>query len=148
MLKDRNTERTENYPDLPQRSESEIVVFEETETPPTKSLAVLQVAGGKGAMVGESDATSKESVIAGGQECLVSSSDEGSEGLEKFLRDKLDSFSSEGLDRIVEVDPTVVLELLDENLINRGSTGSDVVAVDEEMPRSRLTFGVAREGNW
>ena len=70
-------------------------------------------------------------MIAGGRECLLSSSDEGSEGLEKFLRDKLDSFSGEGLDRIVEVDPTVVLELLDENLVDCGSTGSNVVAVDE-----------------
>ena len=41
--KDHNTEGTENYPDLPQRSEVEIVVIEETETSPTKSLAVLQV---------------------------------------------------------------------------------------------------------
>ena len=36
VLKDRNTEGTENYPDLTQRSESEIVVIEETETSPTK----------------------------------------------------------------------------------------------------------------
>ena len=41
VLKDRNTERTENYPDFPQGSESEIVVVEETETSPRKSLAVL-----------------------------------------------------------------------------------------------------------
>ena len=45
--KDHNTEGTENYPDIPQRSEIEIVVIEETETSPTKSLAVLQVTGGK-----------------------------------------------------------------------------------------------------
>ena len=92
-LKDSNIERTEKYPDLPQRSESEIVVIAETEASPTRSLAVLQVAGGKGAMVGETEDSSKESVIVGGQECLLSNSDEGSEGLEKFLRDKLDSFS-------------------------------------------------------
>ena len=68
--------------------------------------------------------------------CLLWSSDEGSEGLGKFLSDKLDSFSSEGLDRVVEVDPTVVFELLDENLVDQGSAGSNVVAVDKEMPRS------------
>ena len=34
--KDHNTEGTENYPDLPQNSEVEIVVIEETETSPTK----------------------------------------------------------------------------------------------------------------
>ena len=45
--KDHNTEGTENYPDLPQRSEVGIVVIEETETSPTKSLAVLQVTGGR-----------------------------------------------------------------------------------------------------
>ena len=136
-MKDSNTEGTENYPDLHQRRESEIVVIEETETSPSKTLAVLQVARGKGAMVGETEDTNKESVIVGGQECLLSSSDEGSEGLEKFLRDKLVSISGEGLDRIVEVDLTVVLELLDENLVDRGSTGSNVVTVDHEMPRSR-----------
>ena len=59
VLKDRNTEGTENYPDLPQRSESAIVVIEETETSPTKSLAVLQVAGVKGAMVEETEDTKK-----------------------------------------------------------------------------------------
>ena len=50
--KDHNTEGTENYPDLPQRSEVDIVVIEETETSPTKSLAV-QVTGGKETMVEE-----------------------------------------------------------------------------------------------
>ena len=121
--KDSNTEVVENYPDLPRRSESKIVVIEETETSSSKSLVVLQAAGGKGAMVGETVDTNRKSVIAGGQECLLSSSGEGSEGLEEFLPDKLESFSDEVLDRIVEVDPTVVLELLDEKLVDRGSTG-------------------------
>ena len=138
VLMDRKTEGTENYPDLPQSNESKIVVFEETETSPTKSLAVLQVAGGKGAMVEETEDTNKKSVIIGGQECLLSSSDEENEGLEKFLRDKLKSFSGEGLERIMEVDPAEVLELLDANLVGRGNTGSNVVAVDEEMPRGRM----------
>ena len=53
MAKDHNTEGTENYPDLPQRSEVEIVVIDETETSPTKSPAVLQVTGGKETMVEE-----------------------------------------------------------------------------------------------
>ena len=51
--KDHNTEGTENCPDLPHRSEVEIVVLEETETSPTKSLAVLQVTGGKKTMIEE-----------------------------------------------------------------------------------------------
>ena len=66
----------------------------------------------------------------------MSTSDEGSEGLGKFLRDKLDSFSGEGLQKIVEVDPAGVLELLDANLMDRGNTGSNVVAVEEEMHKS------------
>ena len=135
---DRNIEGTEKYLDLPQRSEVKIVVIEETETSPTKSLALLQVTGGKWTMVEETADTNKEYVNIGGQECLLSSSDEGSERLEKFLRDKFDSFSGEGLEKIVEVDPAGVLDLLHANLMDRGNTGSNVVAVDEEMPRSRV----------
>ena len=99
---------------------------------------MLQVAGGNGALVGETEDTSKESVIVGSQECLLSSSDEGNEGLGKFLYEKQDFFSGEGLERIVEVDPTVVLELLAENLVDCGSTGSNVVAVDDELLRNRV----------
>ena len=138
MRKDLNTEGTVNYPDLPQKSEVEIVVIEKTETSPTKSLAVLQVTGGKEAMVEERGDVNKECSIVGSQECLLSSSDEGSEGLEKFLRDKLESFGDEGIENIVEVDPAGVLELLDANLMDRGNTGSGVVTVDDEIPRSRV----------
>ena len=136
--KDHNTEETENYPCLPQRSEVEIVVIEKTKTSPTKSLAVLQVTGGKEMMVEERGNVNKECLIVGSQECLLSSSDEGSEGLEKFLHDKLESFSGEGIENFVEVDPAGVLELLDENLMDRGNTGSGVVTVDDKIPRSRV----------
>ena len=70
--KDHNTEGTENFPDLPQRSEVEIVVIEETETSPTKSLAVLQVTGGKETMVEERGSMDKECLVVSSQECLVS----------------------------------------------------------------------------
>ena len=70
------------------------------------------------------------------QECLLSSSDEGSEGLEKFLRDKLESFGGEGIENILEVDPTGVLDLLDVNLVDCGSPENGVVTVDDEIPRS------------
>ena len=78
-VRNSNTEGAENFPDIPQRNEAAIVVIAETETSPTQSLAVLQVAGGKGAMLEETEGTSKQSVIVGSQECLLSSSDEGSE---------------------------------------------------------------------
>ena len=136
--KDHNTEGTENYPDLTQRSEVEIVVIEETETSPTKSLAVLQASGGKETMVEERGDVNKECLTVGSQECLLSSGDEGSEGLEKFLRDKLESIGAEGIENIVEVDPAGVLELLDANLMDRGNTGSGVVTVDDENPRNRV----------
>ena len=84
LPKDLNTEGTENYPDLLQRSEVEIVVIEKTDTSPTKSLAVLQVTGSKAAMVEEHGDVNKKCLIVGSQECLLSSSDEGSEGLENF----------------------------------------------------------------
>ena len=61
--KDRDTEETENYSDLPQRSEVEIVVIEETETSPSKSLAGLQVTGGKKTMVEEGVNVNAESLV-------------------------------------------------------------------------------------
>ena len=136
--KDHNTEGTENFPDIPQRSEVEIVVIEETETSPTKSLAVLEVTGGKETMVEERGNVDKECLVVSSQECLLSSSDEVSEGLEKFLRNKLESFGGEGIENIVEVDPAGVLDLLDANLMDRGNPGSVVVTVDDEIPRSRV----------
>ena len=78
-LKGSNTEEIGNYPYLPQRSEWQTLIIEETETSPTKSLAVLQVTGTKGSLVRESEATNKERVIIGSQECLLSSTDEGIE---------------------------------------------------------------------
>ena len=112
--------------------------IEETETSPTISLAVLQVTGGKETMVEERGNVNKECLFVGSQECLLSSSDEGGEGLEKLLRDKLESFGGEGLENIVEVDPAGVLELLDANLMDHGNTGSGVVTLYDEIPRSRV----------
>ena len=136
--KDHNMEGAENYPDLPHRSEVEIVVIEETETSPAKSLAVLQVTGDRKAMVEESGNVNEESLVVGSQECLLSSSDEGSEGLEKFLRDKLESLGGDAIENIAEVDPAGVLELLDSNLVDRDNTGSGVVTADNEIPRSQV----------
>ena len=136
--KDHNTEGTENYPDLPQRSEVEIVVIEETETSPTKSLAVLQKTGGRETLSEERGNVDKEGLIVGTQECLLSSSDEGCEGLEKFLRDKLESLGVDGIENIAEIDPAGVLELLDSNLVDRDKTGSGVVTVDDEFPRGQV----------
>ena len=136
--KDHITEGTEIYPDLPQRSEVEIVVIEETETSPTKGLAVLQVTGGKKTLSEERGNVDKECLIFGSQECLLSSSDEGSEGLENFLRDKLESLGGDGIEKIAEVDPAGVLELLDSNMVDRDNTGSGVVTVDDEIPSGQV----------
>ena len=136
--KDCNTEESENYPDLPQRSEVEIVVIEETETSPSKSLAVLQVSGGKKTMSKEHGNVDRESCAVGSQECLLSSSDEGSEGLQKFLQDKLESLGGDGIENIAEVDPAGVLGLLDSNLVNRDNTGRGMVTGDNEFPRSQV----------
>ena len=136
--KDHNTEGTENYPDLPQRSGVEIVVIEETETSPTKSLAVLQVTSGEKTTSEERGNMNKESLGVGSQECLLSSSDEVSEGLEKVLRDKLESLGGDGIENIAEVDPAEVLELLDSNLVDRDNTGSGMVTVDDKFPRSQV----------
>ena len=114
------------------------MVVEETETSPTKSLAVLQVTTGKETMVEERGNVKKECIIVGSQACLLLSIDEGNEGLEKFLRDKLESSGGEGKENIVEFDPAGVLELLDANLMDHGNTGSGVVTVDDEIPRRRV----------
>ena len=136
--KDCNTEESENYPDLPRRSGVEIVMIEETGTSPSKSLAVLQVAGGKKTMSEERGNVDKEGFAVGSQECLLSSSDEGSEGLQKFLRDKLESLRGGEIENIVEVDPAGVLELLDSDLVNRDNTGRGMVTGDNEFPRSQV----------
>ena len=54
-----------------------------------------------------------ESVSGVSHQCLLSSSDEQSGALEHFLRDRLASLKEEGLQRIVEADPSGVLALLD-----------------------------------
>ena len=114
------------------------MVIEETETSPTKSLAVLQVTGGIKTMSEERGNVDKECLIVGSQDCLLSSSDEGSEGLEKFLRDKLESLGGDGIENIAEVDPAGMLELLDSNLVDRHNTRSGVVTVDDEFPRGQV----------
>ena len=138
MPKDHNAEESENYPDLPQRSEVEIVVIEETATSPSKSLAVLQVTGGKKTMAEEGVNVNAESLVVGIQDCLLSSSDEGSEGLEEFLRDKLESLGGDGIENVAEVDPAGVLELLDSSLVGRDNTGSGMVTGDDNFPRSQV----------
>ena len=138
MPKGHNTEETENYPDLPHRSEVEIVVLEETESSPSKILAVLQVTGGEKTISEERGNVNKDSLAVGSQECLLSSSDEGSEGLEKFLRDKLESLGGDGIENIAEVDPAEVLGLLVSNLVDRDNAGSGVVTADDKFPRSQV----------
>ena len=98
----------------------------------------MQVTGDKEMMVEERGNVDKECLVVGSQECLLSSSDEGSEGREKFLGDKLESFGGEGIENIVEVDPAGVLDLLEANLLDRGNPGCSVVTVDDEIPRSRV----------
>ena len=122
-------------------SESKIVVFKETETSPAKRLSLLQVTGVEESTVGESGNTNKERVVIDSQESLLSSCDEGSEGLEKLLRDKLDSLSGEGLERFVEVDPTVVLQLLHDS----SSPGKNVVPAAEEIPRRQVHYVLRSE---
>ena len=68
----------------------------------------------------------------------MSSKDEGSEGLEKFLRDKLESLGGDGIENIAEVDPAEMLELLDSNLVDRDNPGSGMLTVDNKFPRRQV----------
>ena len=99
---------------------------------------MLQVTGGDKTISEERGNVNKESLAVGSQECLLSSSDEGSEGLEKFLRDKLESLGGDGIENIAGVDPAEVLELLDPDLVDRDNTGSGVVTADDKFPRSQV----------
>ena len=101
-------------------------------------MAVLQVTCDKRRMVEERGNVNEESLVVGSQECLLSSSDERSERLEKFLRDKLESLGGDGIEKNAEVDPAGVLELLDSNLVDRDNTGSGVVTADNEFPRGQV----------
>ena len=51
----------------------------------------------------------------GSQECLLFSGDEESATLEKFLDEGFDDLSGEGLEKIVEVDPSLTLAFLAES---------------------------------
>ena len=75
-LKRCDTEGPENFPDLPQKSELEIVIIEETQTFLTERLAVLQAAGAKDSTVRDSEDTNAERVVMGSQDCLLSIADE------------------------------------------------------------------------
>ena len=61
---------------------------------------------------------------------MLSSSGDGSGALERFLHVKLDSLSRQGLERIVEADPSGLLALLDE-IGDRHAGGHETVLGDE-----------------
>ena len=125
-------------PELPRTIELEAVGIKKLETSPAKSLAVLQVAATRESNLREKEETNEERVIIASQELLLSSSEKGSKALEKSFHDKLDSLTGKGLERVVDVDPNVVHELLDESLLERGKAKSNVVPGDKEIPRSRV----------
>ena len=76
--------------------------------------------------------TNGASVVS--QECLLSSNDKGSGALGRLLPDKLDSLSGEGLERIVEVDQSGVLALLDESGADLHVGGNEAVLSDVGLP--------------
>ena len=136
VLSKSNAEIAADSPDLPRTRESEMVIVTEKKTSPTKKLTVLQVAVARKPTPREGEKTVVKNTILAYQECLLSSSDEESERLKKFLREKLDLLSGERLARIVEVDPSNVFERLDKSLVERGNSRIEVVRDDEEMPIS------------
>ena len=75
---------------------------------------------------------------AASQVCLLSSSDEGSGALEKFLRDKFGSLSGKGLEKIVQNGLSGVLELSGESHLERGDSSKTLVGDDKEMPEGGL----------
>ena len=128
-LKDGNTEGTENFPVLPQRSESVTVIVTETEDSLLKSLAVMKVTA-----VSKDDLdVVTQDVRFAKQGCLLCSSDEGSVALERFLHEKLDALSGEGLEKIVEVDPSGMLALLEKSNVGHRDNVQGVVERKERL---------------
>ena len=68
-----------------------------------------------------------ENVRTASQECLLSNSDEGIVALERFLQEKLDALSGEGLENIVEVDPSEKMALLEESNVGLRDKVEEVV---------------------
>ena len=112
-LRSSNTEGTENFPDLPQRIEVEAVKVAETKYSPSKSLAVLKVDAVNDPVSKDDEDVFTENIRLASQECLLSSSDEGSGALEIFLRERLDALSGQSLEKIMEVDPFGMLAPLE-----------------------------------
>ena len=75
----------------------------------------------------------KVSCIAG-QEGLLSISNEGSRGLQKFLLEKFNALNGQGLERILEVDPCGVLELLNESGVEHSDKRVEIVCNEKAMP--------------
>ena len=137
-MKSRNTEGTENFPDLPRTNELESVVIKATENSLAKSLATSQVATTRESTSRQIEDTNEERFINARHEVFLLSSDEVIERLKKFLRDKRVSLSGEGLERFVEPDPIAILELLNETLMEQRNAGSNVESDEKEMLRSRV----------
>ena len=76
----------------------------------------------------------KKGASVASQEVLLSSSDEGSGAVERFLHDKIDSVTGEGLGRIAEWDPSGVLALLDESGGDRHTGGHGTLLSEECLP--------------
>ena len=111
----RNTEDVKNFPNLPEASELETVLVDETENFPSKSLTVMQVAAVRNPVTKDDMNVVAENVRMATQECLLSTSEGVSRFLERFLHERLDPLSGEGLDKIVEVDVFGMLALLKES---------------------------------
>ena len=96
-------------------------------------MVVLQVAATRESTPRDNE----ENVVKGSSiaspECLKSSSDTGSGGLEEYLRKRFDGFSGEELERIVEVDLCAVQEFLDESGVEHGNRAG-MVCNDKERP--------------
>ena len=100
----------------PHTSDLETAKVAETKASPTTNLSVLHAAAVYECVRNNDLDVVAKGVSVASQFCLLSSSDEGSGGaLESFFHDRLDFFSGEALERIIEADPSVVLALLDES---------------------------------
>ena len=109
------------------------MIVTETEDSPSKSLAVMKNAAVIDPVSKDDVEVVAENVRIASQECLLSSGDGGSVALERILHEKLDALSAEGLEEIVEVDPSGMLPLLEESNVWHRDNVEEVVERGERL---------------
>ena len=145
------TQSTRDSPDFPLVSEADTVIVEQAETSQATNLNVLHVAVVDEPISKDDLVVVAKNMRVASQECLLSSRNKRSVVLETLLYHRLVALSWEGLEKIVEVDPSEMLALLEESNVRHRDDVRKVVERDEQLKvgvtdrilRSELAEGIS-----